>query len=197
MSLEIAIKDNAAGVDEVGRGPLIGPVVAAAVILPADCSLILCDSKKLSEKKRIVLAEEIKKQAIAYAYGQAVAAEIDEINIHHATLLAMSRAIHALPIKPSEVLVDGRFCPPDIPYDATAIVKGDGLVNCISAASILAKVHRDNWMIEYDKKVPQYGFASHKGYPTKAHLEAIQNHGLLPEHRRSFKPISYFEGQQA
>lgn len=177
-----------AGVDEVGRGPLIGNVVAAAVILPNDSlNEQLADSKQLSEKKRVVLNELICAQAI-WSIAEATPIEIDELNIHKATLLAMKRAVDSLAMVPSFVKVDGKFCPPiDIPCEA--IIKGDGLISQISAASIIAKVYRDNQMIKLDKTYPEYGFAQHKGYPTKQHLQAIRVHGVLPEHRRSFAPV--------
>lgn len=177
------------GVDEVGRGPLIGAVVTAAVILdPAKPIAGLTDSKKLSEKRRVALAEQIKQQALCWALGRAEPAEIDELNILHATMLAMRRAVAALSIKPQWVLVDGNRTT-DFGIAATAVVKGDALVPEISAASILAKVARDDEMQQLHLQYPQYGFDSHKGYPTAAHLAAIQQYGVLPEHRRSFKPV--------
>lgn len=184
------------GVDEVGRGPLIGAVVTAAVILdPTKLIAGLTDSKKLSEKKRILLAEQIKSQALAWALGRAEVHEIDELNILHATMLAMRRAVAALHITPNWVLVDGNRTP-DFGINASAIVKGDGLVPEISAASILAKVARDNEMYALDQAYPQYGFAAHKGYPTAAHLAAITEHGVLAQHRRSFKPVRIVLEQQ-
>ncbi|CAM3716731.1 ribonuclease HII [Rheinheimera salexigens] len=184
------------GVDEVGRGPLIGAVVTAAVILdPTKPIAGLTDSKKLSEKKRILLAEQIKSQALAWALGRAEVHEIDELNILHATMLAMRRAVAALHITPNWVLVDGNRTP-DFGINASAIVKGDGLVPEISAASILAKVARDNEMYALDQAYPQYGFAAHKGYPTAAHLAAITEHGVLAQHRRSFKPVRIVLEQQ-
>lgn len=177
-----------AGVDEVGRGPLVGDVVAAAVILPKDCQLPLMDSKKLSEKKREALYDLICKEAISYAIAKATPSEIDEMNILQASLLAMKRAVEALSVKPNMVYVDGNKLP-KWDYPAKAIVKGDSLIKEISAASILAKVYRDRQMIHLDKAYPQYGFAKHKGYPTKAHLDALQNHGLLSCYRKSFKPV--------
>lgn len=185
------------GVDEVGRGPLIGAVVTAAVILdPAKPIAGITDSKKLSEKKRIQLAEQIKQDALAWALGRAEVHEIDELNILHATMLAMRRAVAALPISPNWVLVDGNRTP-DFGINATAIVKGDGLVPEISAASILAKVARDNEMLALDQAYPQYGFAAHKGYPTAAHLAAITEFGVLAEHRRSSKPVRLVLEQQS
>lgn len=177
------------GVDEVGRGPLIGAVVTAAVILdPAKPIAGLTDSKKLSEKRRTELAEDIKQHALCWALGRAESAEIDQLNILHATLLAMRRAVAALNIKPEWVLVDGNRTT-DFGIPASAIVKGDLLVPEISAASILAKVARDNEMLALHQTYPQYGFDTHKGYPTAVHLAAISEHGVLTEHRRSFKPV--------
>jgi len=184
------------GVDEVGRGPLIGAVVTAAVILdPSKPIAGLTDSKKLSEKKRSLLAEQIKQNALAWALGRAEVAEIDQLNILHATMLAMRRAVAALPIVPNWILVDGNRTP-DFGINASAIVKGDGLVPEISAASILAKVARDNEMYALDQAYPQYGFAAHKGYPTAAHLAAINEYGVLEQHRRSFKPVRLVLEQQ-
>ncbi|QBL10084.1 ribonuclease HII [Rheinheimera sp. D18] len=177
------------GVDEVGRGPLIGAVVTAAVILdPTKPIAGLTDSKKLTEKRRIELAEQIKANALCWALGRAEPAEIDELNILHATMLAMRRAVAALSVQPEWVLVDGNRTP-DFTLPASAIIKGDLLVPEISAASILAKVTRDNEMHLLHQAYPQYGFAAHKGYPTAAHLAAIAQHGVLPQHRRSFKPV--------
>ncbi len=178
-----------AGVDEVGRGPLVGAVVTAAVILdPKNPIIGLTDSKKLSEKKRLLLAEEIKQKALAWSLGRAEAHEIDELNILHATMLAMQRAVKSLKIRPHFVLVDGNRIPPlDMP--AQAVVKGDLLVAEISAASILAKVARDQEMRELDQQFPQYEFAKHKGYPTKLHLQKLAELGALPQHRRSFAPV--------
>ncbi|MCI7352299.1 MAG: ribonuclease HII [[Actinobacillus] rossii] len=178
-----------AGVDEVGRGPLVGAVVTAAVILdPNNPIKGLADSKKLSEKKRLALAKEIKQKALAWSLGRAEPEEIDELNILHATMLAMQRAINTLKIRPHFVLVDGNRIPKlDIP--AQAVVKGDSLVAEISAASILAKVARDQEMVELDFQFPQYEFAKHKGYPTKVHLEKLAEFGALPQHRRSFAPV--------
>ena len=181
--------DLIAGVDEVGRGPLVGAVVTAAVILDPNNPIEgLGDSKKLSEKKRLLLAQEIKQKALAWSLGRAEPAEIDELNILHATMLAMQRAIKSLKIRPHFVLVDGNRIPElDIP--AQAIVKGDSLVPEISAASILAKVARDAEMLALDKQFPQYAFAQHKGYPTKLHLQKLAEFGVLPQHRRSFAPV--------
>lgn len=178
-----------AGVDEVGRGPLVGAVVTAAVILDPDNPIEgLADSKKLSENKRLALAAEIKEKALAWALGRAEAEEIDELNILHATMLAMQRAVNSLKISPHLVLVDGNRVP-KLAVPALAIVKGDGKVAEISAASILAKVARDLEMTELDKRFPQYEFAKHKGYPTKVHLEKLAQFGALPQHRRSFAPV--------
>lgn len=179
-----------AGVDEVGRGPLIGAVVTAAVILdPRRPIAGLNDSKKLTEKRRCELAEVIRDQALAFSLGRAEAAEVDAINIYQATLLAMQRAVAGLAITPAAVLVDGNRTP-DFGLPAEAIVKGDGLIPAISAASILAKVARDAEMHALHARFPAYGFDRHKGYPTKQHLAALQTHGPLPEHRRSFKPVA-------
>ncbi|WP_412501013.1 ribonuclease HII [Shewanella chilikensis] len=178
-----------AGVDEVGRGPLVGDVVTAAVILdPANPVTGLNDSKKLSEKKREALYEEILAKALAVSVGRASPAEIDELNILHATMLAMQRAVAGLSVRPEKVLVDGNRTP-DFGLSSAAVVKGDGLIPAISAASIIAKVTRDREMAELDFRHPEYGFAAHKGYPTKAHFEALSQHGVLPEHRRSFRPV--------
>ncbi|ENO90305.1 ribonuclease HII [Thauera linaloolentis] len=177
------------GVDEAGRGPLCGPVVAAAVILdPARPIDGLADSKKLSERTRERLAPLIRERALAWAVAEASAAEIDRLNILHATMLAMQRAVEGLGIAPGEVLVDGNRCPP-LPYPARAIVKGDATEAAISAASILAKTARDETMRVLDAQWPQYGLAAHKGYPTAAHLRALQEHGVADFYRRSFAPV--------
>jgi len=179
-----------AGIDEVGRGPLAGPVVAAAVILDPNNPIEgLKDSKKLSAKRRTELAEIIKAKAKCYAYGRAEPAEIDEINILQASLLAMHRAVANLPVQPHHALVDGIHCP-ILPCSVEAIIKGDTKIPAISAASILAKVLRDNEMIGFEEIYPGYGFAAHKGYPTKQHILAIQQLGVTPIHRKSFKPVS-------
>lgn len=179
-----------AGVDEAGRGPLIGDVVAAAVILPDKHNITgINDSKKLTEKKRELLFDQIIETAIAWSIASATSQEIDNINILQATLLAMQRAVMGLNIKPDKVLVDGNQCP-KIPYPVTAIIQGDALIEQISAASILAKVYRDRQLIELDKRHPEYGFAKHKGYPTKAHIAALEQYGPLKEHRRSFGPVA-------
>lgn len=178
-----------AGVDEVGRGPLVGAVVTAAVILdPARPIAGLADSKKLSEKKRLALFDEIKEKALAWSLGRAEPHEIDELNILHATMLAMQRAVAGLPITPEFVLIDGNRCPA-LPMPVQAVVKGDSKVAEISAASILAKVTRDREMAELDAQYPQYGFAKHKGYPTADHLRLLAEHGAIAEHRRSFAPV--------
>jgi len=178
-----------AGVDEVGRGPLVGDVVTAAVILnPAKPIAGLADSKKLTDKKRQLLAIEIKEKALCYAIGRCSPSEIDELNILQATMLAMSRAVEALSTVPECVFVDGNRLP-KLAMPAQAVVKGDSLVAEISAASILAKVARDDEMIELDARYPQYGFAGHKGYPTKAHFAALEQYGAIDEHRKSFKPV--------
>jgi len=180
----------AAGVDEAGRGPLAGPVMAAAVILdPARPIAGLADSKALTERRRETLAEEIKDKALAWAVACAEVQEIDTLNILHASLLAMRRAIEALHISPQVALVDGNRCPPSLPCRAEAIVKGDQTVPAISAASILAKVARDSELLNMDARYPGYGFAKHKGYPTKDHLAALEALGVTPEHRRSFGPV--------
>jgi ribonuclease HII len=178
-----------AGVDEVGRGPLAGDVVTAAVILDPNQPISgLNDSKKLSEKKRQALFIEIQQKALCWSIGRASVAEIDQLNILQATMLAMLRAVEALSIQPNKVLVDGNKTP-NWQYDSEAIVKGDGKIAEISAASIIAKVTRDRELIELDRRHPEYGFAGHKGYPTKQHLQAIADHGVLVEHRRSFGPV--------
>ncbi len=180
-----------AGVDEVGRGPLIGNVVAAAVILdPAKPVSGLTDSKKLSEKKRDQLFPLIQENALAWSIAWATPAEIDELNILHATMLAMQRAVSQLSIVPEFALIDGNRCPPGLPCPAEAIVKGDLKEPAISAASILAKVYRDREMVELDQRYPDYGFARHKGYPTALHMETLRRLGPLPEHRRSFRPVA-------
>lgn len=179
-----------AGVDEVGRGPLVGAVVTAAVILdPQQPIAGLADSKKLSEKRRLALAEEIKAKALSWALGRAELAEIDRLNILHATMLAMQRAVAGLALQPDFVLIDGNRIP-DLPMPAQAVVKGDSLVAEISAASILAKVARDAEMAALDRQFPDYGFAQHKGYPTKLHLEKLAELGATPFHRRSFAPVA-------
>ncbi|WP_116644719.1 ribonuclease HII [Salinivibrio sp. HTSP] len=178
-----------AGVDEVGRGPLVGAVVTAAVILdPAQPIVGLTDSKKLSEKKRLALYDEIKQKALAWSVGRAEPDEIDSLNILHATMLAMQRAVDGLSVMPDYALIDGNRVPP-LSMPAEAVVKGDLRVAEISAASILAKVDRDHEMAMLDAAYPNYGFAQHKGYPTKVHMAALAEHGALPMHRKSFKPV--------
>ncbi len=179
-----------AGVDEAGRGPLAGPVVAAAVILD-DLNPIagLADSKVLTAARREALYDEIRAKALCCSVAEASVEEIDRINILQATMLAMRRAVQGLRLKPVRVLVDGNRIPPlDVP--AEAIVKGDALVQAISAASILAKVERDRWCAQLHESYPQYGFAGHKGYGTAEHLAALRLHGACPEHRRTFAPVA-------
>ena len=177
------------GIDEAGRGPLAGPVVAAAVILdPAQPIDGLNDSKKLSEKKRAALAIEIRAKALAWAVAEASVEEIDQLNILQATLLAMQRAVAALPVAPTSALVDGNRCP-KLAVPAEAVVQGDGKIASIAAASILAKTARDEAMRVLDAEWPQYGLAAHKGYPTAAHLAALEAHGVRDFYRRSFGPV--------
>lgn len=179
-----------AGIDEAGRGPLAGPVIAAAVILDATRPIQgLADSKLLTEKTRERLFEEIRKKSLAWAVGRASVAEIDKINILQATLVAMQRALRGLKIVPHLALVDGNHCPAFV-CPAQAIIKGDQLEPAISAASIVAKVIRDRFMKVLDKKYPGYGFAQHKGYPTPQHIKALQCHGVVRIHRRSFAPVA-------
>ncbi len=184
-----------AGVDEVGRGPLVGDVVTAAVILDPENPIEgLMDSKKLSDKKRQSLSVEIKAKAISWAIGRATPEEIDTLNILHATMLAMQRAVQELSVTPDYVLVDGNRCPIFMSSNGNiasqSVVKGDDRVSEISAASILAKVVRDDEMLALDELHPEYGFAKHKGYPTKAHLDKIVEHGVLDCYRASFKPVA-------
>ena len=177
------------GVDEAGRGPLAGPVSAAAVILDEDYPIEgLADSKKLSEKQRDLLAPVIRERALAWAVAYAEVEEIDRLNILQATLLAMKRAVLALRTQPHQVLVDGLYCP-QTGIPSQAIVKGDSKVAAISAASILAKTARDELMLKLHRQYPQYGFDGHKGYPTAAHLAALREHGVSDVHRRSFRPV--------
>jgi len=177
-----------AGVDEVGRGPLAGPVVTAAVIIDI---LIpgVTDSKKLSAAKRSKLAEDIKRHARSYAYGRADVEEIDQLNIHQATLLAMKRAIEGLSIRPDKVMVDGLYAP-CVDIACETVVKGDSLIYQIAAASILAKVARDEEMDEMERQYPGYGFSGHKGYPTSQHRNALISLGITPIHRRSYAPVA-------
>lgn len=178
-----------AGVDEVGRGPLVGDVVTAAVILDPNNPISgLTDSKKLSEKKRLALFPEIQEKALAWSVGRCSPAEIDELNILQATMVAMQRAVAGLKVQPQHVFIDGNRCP-ELAMSSEAIVKGDLRVAEISAASIIAKVVRDAEMDELDKRYPAYGFAQHKGYPTKAHMEKLAELGPTPEYRKSFKPV--------
>ncbi|ADM97293.1 ribonuclease HII [Dickeya dadantii] len=178
-----------AGVDEVGRGPLVGAVVTAAVILDPNRPIAgLADSKTLSEKRRLALYDEIREKALAWSLGRAEPEEIDSLNILHATMLAMQRAVAGLPITPDFVLIDGNRCP-SLPMPSQAVVKGDSRVAEISAASILAKVTRDREMEVLDQQFPEYGFAQHKGYPTAYHLEKLATLGATLHHRRSFAPV--------
>lgn len=178
-----------AGVDEVGRGPLVGAVVTAAVILDPTRPIVgLADSKQLSEKRRLSLYDEIKEKALSWSLGRAEPEEIDQLNILHATMLAMQRAVAGLAIVPDFVLIDGNRCPA-LPMSAQAVVKGDSRVAEISAASIMAKVTRDREMVELDQRFPAYGFAQHKGYPTAFHLEKLAALGATEFHRRSFAPV--------
>ena len=178
------------GVDEAGRGPLAGPVVAAAVILDPERPIPgLNDSKKLSEKKRIALAALIRERAIAWAVAEASVAEIDLINILQASLLAMQRAVAALSVKAESALIDGNRCP-QLEIPAEAIIQGDGKIASIAAASILAKTVRDAGMLVLHAEYPQYGFDRHMGYPTAAHFKALEAHGVSPVHRRSFGPVA-------
>ncbi|MBE0493229.1 MAG: ribonuclease HII [Thiomicrospira sp.] len=176
------------GVDEVGRGPLVGEVVAAAVILPADCRLQLKDSKKMTHVQRVEMAEKIREVALDYAVIGVCAKTIDDINILQATMLAMRQSVEALTQPFDVVLVDGNRCP-ELSCDCRAIVKGDALIAEISAASILAKVYRDEQMMQLHAQYPDYGFDRHKGYPTVEHLAAIERYGLIEGYRSSFKPV--------
>jgi ribonuclease HII len=179
-----------AGVDEVGRGPLAGPVVAAAVILnPENPIEGLNDSKKINQKKRESMSIEIQSKSLAWSLGRAEVEEIDKLNILKASLLAMKRAIESLVLKPKLIAVDGQYTP-EVDYEKIAIIKGDSLVPAISAASIIAKVARDKEMIEFDEIYPGYGFSSHKGYPTKQHIESLEILGITEIHRRSFSPVA-------
>lgn len=185
-------KRHIAGIDEVGRGCIVGPVVAAAVILHPERPILgLTDSKKLTEKKRRLLAKEIKANALCWAVARADASEIDRINILQATFLAMRRAFSLLSVRPDYVMVDGNRLP-GIDCPGEAVVGGDALVAEISAASILAKVARDEEMATLDRFYPGYAFAVHKGYPTKAHLSALLQFGITPQHRKSYAPVKKF-----
>ncbi len=178
-----------AGIDEVGRGPLAGPVIAAAVVLPRKHSITgLADSKTIPPKKREQLALSIRNQASAWALGFATVKEIDQLNILQASLLAMRRAVLALPAVPEFAYVDGHIRP-NLPCPCETVIRGDASVQCISAASIVAKVARDILMLRYDRRYPGYGFSSNRGYPTSAHREALRQHGVTPIHRRSFAPV--------
>lgn len=175
------------GVDEAGRGPLAGPVFAAAVILPPDTLIEgVNDSKKLSEKKRDALFDVICQKALAYGIAAADEAEIDEVNILNATYLAMRRAVAMLDPAPDLIIVDGNRLPPELPAEGRTLIKGDALCHSIACASILAKVSRDRFMLAMAEKYPQYSFEKHKGYGTAAHIEALRQHGMCPIHRRSF-----------
>ncbi|TRW50012.1 ribonuclease HII [Aliidiomarina halalkaliphila] len=177
------------GADEAGRGPIAGPVVAAAVILDPNNPIEgIGDSKKLSEKKRDKLSIEIKEKAYCWAIAQCDPEEIDELNILHASMLAMKRAIEALPVTPTKALIDGNRVP-RLSMPAEAIVQGDAREACIGAASILAKVERDRQMLAWHDTYPHYNFAQHKAYPTPAHLAALREHGVSPIHRKSFRPV--------
>lgn len=207
LDLELCLKDNyryerklrenkitlIGGVDEVGRGPLVGPVVAACVILPDEGSLSLdglTDSKKLSEKKRDELFIKIREEALAIGIGIIDEKKIDEVNIYEATKLAMKEAINNCPIKPEHILIDAM--PLDIDIPTTSIIKGDIKSITISAASVIAKVTRDKMLYELDKQYPMYDFKDNKGYPTKKHLEAIEKYGIIKEHRRSYGPVKKY-----
>ncbi|WP_028995472.1 ribonuclease HII [Azonexus hydrophilus] len=178
------------GIDEAGRGPLAGPVVAAAVILDPSRPIDgLNDSKKLSEKKRAALAVEIREKALAWCVAEASVEEIDTLNILHATMLAMTRAVAGLQVSPERAMVDGNRCP-KLAIPAEAVVQGDGKIASIAAASILAKTVRDTGMLELHRTYPQYGFDRHMGYPTAAHFAALEAHGASPVHRKSFGPVA-------
>ncbi len=178
------------GIDEAGRGPLAGPVVAAAVILDLSRPIDgLNDSKKLSEKKRAALAVDIREKALAWCVAEASVEEIDTLNILHATMLAMTRAVAGLQVSPERAMVDGNRCP-KLAIPAEAVVKGDGKIASIAAASILAKTVRDSGMLELHRTYPQYGFDRHMGYPTAAHFAALETHGASPVHRKSFGPVA-------
>lgn len=185
-------KIHMAGVDEAGRGPLAGPVVTAAVILDPSYPIDgLADSKKLTARRRAILEQEIKEHSLSWSLGRAEIDEIDELNILHATMLAMKRAVESLDVVPGVVLIDGNRCP-DIDIRSQAVIKGDQRVDAISAASILAKESRDREMIKLDEEFPGYGFAIHKGYPTKAHLLALEEIGVSSVHRKSYGPVKRF-----
>jgi ribonuclease HII len=178
-----------AGVDEAGRGPLAGPVIAAAVILEADNPVEgLADSKTLTAERRERLSELIRERALCWTLGRAEVEEIDRLNILQATMLAMKRAVASLPLAPGLIKIDGN-CAPQMDYPVQTIIRGDASVPAISAASIMAKVARDAEMIEWDRIYPGYGFSVHKGYPTRAHVDALMKQGISPIHRRSFGPV--------
>lgn len=188
--MNVNLVGNIAGVDEVGRGPLAGNVIAAAVILdPANTISGLADSKVLTASQRIHLFDQIQKKALAFALGKASVIEIDKLNILQASLLAMQRAVSALELHPDFIYVDGNRCP-HWAYPCQAVIKGDSKIMAIAAASILAKVTRDNEMLELDLIYPGYGLAQHKGYPTPQHLQSLKNLGPCPIHRRSFRPVA-------
>lgn len=190
MSALIVPEGLVCGVDEAGRGPLAGPVVAAAVILdPARPIAGLNDSKKLSAKKRVALAGLIRERALAWAVAEASVEEIDQLNILHASMLAMQRAVAALQVTPERALIDGNRCP-SLAMPAEAVVQGDAKVAAIAAASILAKTVRDEGMLVLHAQYPHYGFDRHMGYPTAAHCAALAVHGVSPVHRRSFAPVA-------
>ena len=190
MSALIVPDGLVCGVDEAGRGPLAGPVVAAAVILdPARPIAGLNDSKKLSAKKRVALAGLIRERALAWAVAEASVEEIDQLNILHASMLAMQRAVAALQVTPERALIDGNRCP-SLAIPAEAVVQGDAKVAAIAAASILAKTVRDEGMLVLHAQYPHYGFDRHMGYPTAAHCAALAAHGVSPVHRRSFAPVA-------
>ena len=178
------------GIDEAGRGPLCGPVFASAVIFDSDLVINnLTDSKKLSEKNRNILYDEIKLKAIEYSYATASVEEIDKINILQASLLAMKRAFNLLSTKPDFIYIDGVYCPDIKISPMEAVVRGDSLIKAISAASVIAKVERDKYMVQLDQEYPQYNLKKHKGYPTKEHLQLVKQHGINKIYRLSFKPI--------
>jgi ribonuclease HII len=191
MTISMTAEILTAGVDEAGRGPLAGPVMAAAVILnPARPIAGLADSKQLSEQRRDALETEIKEKALAWSVASAEVEEIDTLNILHATMLAMQRAVATLRPAPLLALIDGNRCPSPLACRAKAIIKGDQTVPAISAASILAKVARDRELFRLEELYPGYGFARHKGYPTKDHIMCLERLGVTPVHRRSFGPVS-------
>ncbi len=193
---EMAVSQRVLGVDEVGRGPLVGNVVAAAVCLPEEHQLALRDSKKLSARQRARLSEAIKETALAWAIGEATPAEIDRLNILQATFLAMRRAIERITASYDVICVDGNRCPPSLSRPCRAIVKGDDRVDAIRAASILAKVHRDEQMMALHEAYPDYGFDRHKGYPTREHLARLQQLGLIEGvYRNSFAPVRRLLGR--